>query len=247
MKILLVEDDKVSQKIVYFMMKKKQWLLDIASNGEEAITLTRNNLYDAILMDLHLEDMNGFEVVRKIKKENESLHKNTPIFAMTAGTSIEDKIRCIEAGMQDCLYKPINPELLYSILERLTNKNAHEQMDLASLNNALALLGGSKELLIDLITYFTSNEFKENVLDKMESMINKTEYAALKEITHKLKGTTAYIKDISPLYELVKVLENTIKEGSYESIPENYNLVKKEYEAVSIKLSAYLQFIDHKE
>jgi len=113
--ILLAEDNLINQRVAIAFIKKTGFKIDIASNGQEALLATRNKKYDLILMDVQMPKMDGLEATIEIRKENSS--KDLPIIAMTANAMKGDKEKCLAAGMNDYLSKPIKPAELYTALE----------------------------------------------------------------------------------------------------------------------------------
>ncbi|MEL6253793.1 MAG: response regulator [Bacteroidota bacterium] len=104
LKILLVEDNAINQKVASRMLQKIGYQADIAGNGQEALDALRIISYDLVFMDMQMPVMDGLEATRQIR---EKLDKQPIIIAMTANASEEDKRKCLEAGMQDYLSKPI--------------------------------------------------------------------------------------------------------------------------------------------
>ena len=90
--------------------------VDSAQDGEQAIGKAAENHYAVILMDMQMPILDGLEATRQIRKMPG--HQATPILAMTANVFAEDKLRCLDAGMNDFLFKPLDPELLFSTLLR---------------------------------------------------------------------------------------------------------------------------------
>lgn len=114
MKILLVEDNILNQKIVSFNMKKYNYAVTIVKNGIEAMETVKNEDFNLILMDIMLPGMNGYEItgeIRKLEKER-GTEKKVPIIAITANTLDNDREKCIQAGMNDYLSKPFTAEQL---------------------------------------------------------------------------------------------------------------------------------------
>jgi signal transduction histidine kinase/DNA-binding response OmpR family regulator len=110
LKILLAEDNKVNQKIAKIILQKQGCEVDIANNGVEVLSLLNQNRYDVILMDVQMPEMDGLTATQKII---EQYGNNRPIIiAMTANATDGDKEKCLKAGMDDYLSKPINRELL---------------------------------------------------------------------------------------------------------------------------------------
>lgn len=105
--ILLVEDSQANQAVVKAVLKNKGYSIDIANNGEEAVEKARENTYHIILMDLAMPVMDGLTATRYIRSE-EGANKQTTIIAMTANAFAEDRERCVDAGMNDYISKPID-------------------------------------------------------------------------------------------------------------------------------------------
>ena len=120
MKILLVEDNLMNQKVVMFNLKKLNCEITPVINGKEAFETFKNNKFDIILMDIMLSEMNGYEVtieIRKFEKINEVLNPVT-IIALTANTYENDKEKCLSVGMDDYLSKPFTAQQLINIIQK---------------------------------------------------------------------------------------------------------------------------------
>ncbi len=113
--ILLVEDNPINQKIINIMLKKHGCKVDIANCGEKALQLASDN-YNIIFMDIGLPDISGIDVTARLLKEN--IIKKTPVIALTAHASENDRSLCISAGMKDFISKPISDKKLTTILLR---------------------------------------------------------------------------------------------------------------------------------
>lgn len=120
MKILLVEDNLMNQKVVMFNLKKLNFEILPAVTGSQAVDLFKNNTFDLVLMDIMLPEMDGYEitgVIRKIEKEN-NVKNPVPIIALTANTYDNDKEKCFNAGMNDYISKPFNARQLIDMIEK---------------------------------------------------------------------------------------------------------------------------------
>ena len=122
-KILVVEDDKINEEYVSKLLKTKNIYHDIAINGQEAIEAYNNKEYDLILMDCQLPIINGYDATRKIREIERNNGKHTPIIALTAYAMIGDDEKCIEAGMDECLTKPVDPNLLVDVIDKYSKKS----------------------------------------------------------------------------------------------------------------------------
>ncbi|MCL9781261.1 ATP-binding protein [Vibrio sp. S4M6] len=114
--VLLVEDTLVNQQVVTIMLSNMGVSVEVAGNGKEAIIKCLENQYDAILMDCHMPEVDGYEATLKIRSNGKSWTKQVPIIAVTANVVAEDKQKCFDVGMDDFISKPLTPEGLRGIL-----------------------------------------------------------------------------------------------------------------------------------
>lgn len=121
--ILVVEDNVVNQQLLQRLLEKRDCLVDIASNGFEAIELFKSNTYRVIFMDCLMPDMDGYETTRIIREIERSCSppSATPIVALTASSLMDEEARCYQAGMDDFMRKPINISELEMVLQRHIN------------------------------------------------------------------------------------------------------------------------------
>lgn len=113
-RILLVEDDPVAQEVAFGLLEEIRVKVDLAEDGISALEMARSTDYDLILMDMLLPGMGGIEATRAIRLI--SGRAQVPILAMTANAYDEDRQDCLDAGMNDHIAKPVNPDKLYDAL-----------------------------------------------------------------------------------------------------------------------------------
>ena len=115
-RILVVDDEPINAEIARLQLEAVDLLVDTADDGAKALALVQTNSYAVILMDMQMPKMNGLEATQQIRQI--PAYRDTPIVAMTANAFADDKVLCIEAGMNDFLVKPFKPNVLFATLLR---------------------------------------------------------------------------------------------------------------------------------
>ena len=123
MKILLVEDQFINQKLMKNVLEKGGYEVVPASDGESALKLLSENKYDIILMDIQMPELNGYEVAKKFREMEKVSGEFTPILAMTANSLAGDREKSLESGMDDYIAKPLNMVEINARIEALLKKN----------------------------------------------------------------------------------------------------------------------------
>jgi signal transduction histidine kinase/CheY-like chemotaxis protein len=116
-RILLVEDNNSNRMLAMSVLKRRGWTCDIALNGLEALEMVQKNVYDIVLMDCQMPVMDGYESTRRIR-QLEGMSRHTTIIAMTANAMEGDRAKCLAAGMDDYLSKPLNYPQLLSLIAK---------------------------------------------------------------------------------------------------------------------------------
>ncbi|MGA0612932.1 ATP-binding protein [Caldimonas sp. KR1-144] len=120
--LLLAEDDLVNQMVVAEMLKAHGWAVDLVDNGEAALAAMLEHRYDLVFMDCHMPTMDGYEATRRLREAERLRGTHVPIVALTANTLASDRERCVEAGMDDYLSKPVTSAQLSAAVERWTGR-----------------------------------------------------------------------------------------------------------------------------
>jgi PAS domain S-box-containing protein len=200
LKILLAEDNLVNQKLAIALLEKEGHQVTVAADGQQAVEHYRNDPFDVVLMDVQMPVMDGFAATVAIREHEKSTGRFTPIIAVTAHAGSADRQRCLHAGMDDYLSKPIRAKELRKMIERRTGKasrniapqSAHAAPDRGvDWPKAFETVGGDQSLLKDLISVF---------LDEQSAMENEVKTASdrddnthLRLSAHSLKGAASHL------------------------------------------------------
>jgi CheY-like chemotaxis protein len=134
-RILVAEDNAINQRVALRMLEKLGLSADIAANGAEAVKAIQTNPYPVILMDCQMPEMDGFQATAAIRAwEAERGLPRTPIIAMTAHAMTGDRERCLEAGMDDYLAKPISIRALNEVLSQFVETRRQGERQMMSVN-----------------------------------------------------------------------------------------------------------------
>ena len=119
LRILLVEDNAINQILAQRLIRKRGHNIVVANNGREALAALESERFDLILMDIQMPEMSGLEVTAAIRRKEKDTGEHIPIVATTASAMKEDKERCLEAGMDGYISKPIEREILFETIDRV--------------------------------------------------------------------------------------------------------------------------------
>ncbi|MEN9848006.1 MAG: hypothetical protein RL368_746, partial [Pseudomonadota bacterium] len=180
LRILLVEDNVTNQKVALLLLKRMGYNADIASNGLEALECLERQTYDAVLMDVQMPIMDGFEATRQIRLRWTTPENRPYVIAMTAHALRGYREQCIEAGMDDYVTKPIHPEELAAALTRCPRNDVISSprtvaKSLSTLTTPVMPEVALASLLPELSHHFsiTSNlaETKQKLLDAIQALV----------------------------------------------------------------------------
>lgn len=126
LRLLLAEDNPINQKLAIVLLQKAGYSVDAVDTGLKAVEKVQTNHYSLVLMDVQMPDMDGFEATQQIRLWEQSNGQHIPIIAMTAHAMAGDRDRCIDAGMDDYVTKPLEPRVLFSAIDRWTQNTSTE-------------------------------------------------------------------------------------------------------------------------
>ncbi|RYZ97067.1 MAG: response regulator, partial [Proteobacteria bacterium] len=128
LRVLLAEDNPVNQKIALKMLEKMGLRADAVGNGLEAVIAVKSIPYDVVLMDCQMPDMDGFEATKEIRGQDRPEIRDLPVIAMTANAMVGDRQRCLEAGMDDYVSKPVSAPDLQQVLTKWLREGISRRM-----------------------------------------------------------------------------------------------------------------------
>jgi two-component system sensor histidine kinase/response regulator len=117
LRVLIAEDNLVNQRLAMPLLEKRGHQVTVAGNGHEAVAAAKKIMFDLVLMDLQMPEMDGFEATAALREREKEAGIHLPVIALTAHALKGDRERCLEAGMDGYLTKPIRPQELDAVLE----------------------------------------------------------------------------------------------------------------------------------
>ncbi len=236
--ILLAEDNPVNQKLAMKMLEKMGHTVSVARNGREALAALEADSFDLVFMDVQMPEMDGFEATGLIRDSEERTGSHVPIVAMTAHAMKGDKERCLEAGMDAYVSKPIDPGKLYDVIDTITvATDEHDEaipdagssqyvLDESELLNRV---GGDRELLMDLVSLFL--EDYPTTLREIREATQNRDPEGLRRSAHALKGAVANFAARAAV-ETAEKLEDLGKQQDMTQAAEILPRLEKEIDGV---------------
>ena len=218
-RILLAEDNPINSKLAVALLARAGYAVDTVEDGVQAVDAVREGCYGLVLMDVQMPEMDGFDATKQIRTL-ETGKRHTPIVAMTAHAMKGDRERCLAAGMDDYLPKPLQPNDLYAVLEKWTRsisaardtgplKPRPESDEAAGgpmdWDKGLWYCGGDEALFRELVSQFVNNLGDE--IAKLKIAAQADDARLFTRVAHAIKGMAATF-GADPLAELAGRLES---------------------------------------
>jgi two-component system sensor histidine kinase/response regulator len=232
--ILIAEDNIVNQKVAARQLEKLGYRSDAVANGREAIEALERIPYDLVLLDCQMPEMDGYEATAEIRRR-EGNSKHTLIVAMTANALNGDREKCLAAGMDDYISKPVRPVELAAVIERVfaaRNELLSSPVDLERLFDA-AGAPGSPELAEILDAYL---EAMSTNLVRLQTEIELGDAAEIDFIVHSTHGMSANL-GMTALLGPLREIERGCRENSMADLTELATELAKQFERVRTVLA----------
>nr|WP_279287016.1 PAS domain S-box protein [Heliobacterium chlorum] len=235
--ILLVEDNLVNQRLATALLERLGLTVHAVSNGLEAIGAVAKQDYALIFMDCHMPEMDGFETTAVIRDWESETTRHVPIIAITALAMQGDREKCLYAGMDDYISKPIDPEKLIALLKHwLPLKPEHRAViDMASLAQVLGVKETDLDELLDdiLSTYIDESA---HLMEHLNLAVAHRESTGIKENAHALKSASAAI-GAKTFTSLCAQMESCGRSGDIGCTGELFQRLETEYVQVLAALA----------
>ena len=253
--ILLAEDMVVNQKVALLILKQMGYRADVASNGKEVLEALRRQPYDVVLMDVHMPEIDGLTATKLIHQEWDT--ERPRIIAMTANAMTGDREKCLEAGMDDYVSKPIRVEELREALIRCTslksaeetgepeNKELEKQgdgettaIDLSVLESICEMAGEEASLLVEemITSYLEDTEIR---LQAIAEAVRQADAETIHQAAHSMKSSSANLGAVN-LARLCEELEQLGRDKTIEHTQDLLSDAESEYQLVQQELQAFL-------
>jgi len=225
LEILVVEDNIVNQRLAEHMLRNKGHMVTIANNGREAMEVLERQRFELALVDVQMPEMDGLQLTAAIREKEKVTGEHLPIIAMTAYAMKGDRERCLEAGMDDYVAKPINSKQLFELIagvrsvELKSSLGAKPAVNQDVLDEAalLARFEGEVDLLRDVVNLFMDD--CPRLMDGIRGAVERSDARGLERAAHKLKGTVANFSARAS-YDAALRLEVMGREGHLEKARE---------------------------
>jgi signal transduction histidine kinase/CheY-like chemotaxis protein len=233
-RILLAEDNEINQQIASELLEGAGAVITIANNGREAVEILSTNPqppFDAVLMDLQMPEMDGYQATAKLRSD--ARFATLPIIAMTAHATMEERQRCLAAGMNDHIGKPIDPGNLFATVGRFYRRaevaladsdadpgtlqrpleDSHELPSIAGLDTkgGLSRVSGNRKLYLTLLGQFI--EQQGAAIDEITGALIRKDIALAERLAHTLKGVAGNI-GATRVQSSAGALEKLIRDGA---------------------------------
>ena len=235
LKVLVAEDNKFNQQVIQRMLERRGHTVRVVPNGSETLAALGQSAFDLLLLDVNMPRMDGFEVIRTIREREKTSGNHLRVIALTALSGKRDRERCIEAGMDDFLAKPVRAAEVYVALERVIAVHPIAQPDapagsFALIDPAIVLSGcaGDAALLGEMIQLFEEDAPK--LLGRVEAAVRSSDAEQLRNAAHSLRGLVSSFSTSAAKAALV--LEQLGSEARAGEAAEHYQALNRAVQEV---------------
>jgi len=257
--VLVVDDNKINQQIAVELLTNAGLKVSLANNGKEGVEKIKSHLYDVVLMDVQMPVMDGYQATKEVRRD--PAYSDLPIIAMTANAMTGDKEKCIQAGMNEHVAKPINPNILFETLlhwvkpkEKVdVHSNAvensiidingdgntdYKDVEEIDIEAGIARVGGKKEFYFKLLSDFYADH--ENDLKLMDEAITDGDVNKAQRIIHTLKGISGSLG--AEAFQIVaKDVDGILKEENIQKYKEYFPKLTAEFKLLISEIKQLIE------
>jgi PAS domain S-box-containing protein len=243
-RILLAEDNLINQRLAVGLLEREKHHVVVVDNGQAAVEAAAREYFDLILMDVQMPVLDGLEATRQIRRSEQGL-QHVPIVALTAHVTDDFRQRCLAAGMNEFLTKPIRREQLFRLIETMTGHRSTSSQSKAAdalespvvdWQHAFETVGGDRSLLTEIVDVFLRE--KKNMLRDLEKSLAGGDGKNLRRAAHSIRGALVHL-GAKQAIDLAARLESIGQDGE---LNEGWNLLgefKIELEKLTSELEAF--------
>jgi CheY-like chemotaxis protein len=242
--ILLVEDSVVNQKLAVGLLQRRGHTVLVTNHGAEAVEALKTADVDLVLMDVQMPHMDGFEATSIIRAREKETGKHVPIIAMTAHALKGDRQRCLEAGMDDYVAKPIRAKKLFETIGSVMGVFRGSREDPpgpdsagdggVDWSEALRSVGGDQKLLGEIVKDVL--EETPRLMVAVREAVAQRSSSGLRAAAHKLKGTVRYF-GVTQAFTNARQLEEMGEQGNLEGVETTLATLEKEIDRLAAILA----------
>jgi len=242
--VLVAEDNNVNRRVVCRLLEKRGHGVVAVENGRQALVALESRRFDVVLMDVQMPEMDGFEATRALRERERRTGAHVPVVALTAHAMKGDRERCLAAGMDGYVAKPVEAEQLFATIEQLSHAPAPlgdgvpaSRTDVPILDReaALARLGGDAEVLLEAVSAFRDE--RDMLLSEIRRVISRGDGDALRRAAHALKGALVTLGAASAAEAALR-LERLGSRGDFSAAREACAVLEREVAQLEQELSA---------
>ncbi|MCS6975450.1 MAG: response regulator [Gemmatales bacterium] len=232
LKILLAEDNPVNQRLMVRLLEKDGHHVTLAKNGREAVAAHERDQFDVILMDLQMPEMGGIEAMKLIREREATSGKRTPIIALTAHALKGDREKCLEAGMDGYVSKPVQPAALRAEIARVLGSDAEQPAEaenecgtpILDLDTVLERLDGDTQLLEELLTLLLQDARQD--LERLRAEVPARNSEEVRRIAHRLKGAFSSLC-VERAAQATREIEQAVRDGQWDAVARHVEILEQ--------------------
>ncbi|HLG18690.1 MAG TPA: ATP-binding protein [Bdellovibrionota bacterium] len=241
--ILLTEDNPINQMLAKRILEKAGHRVIVAQNGAEALEALAREEFDLIVMDVQMPVMDGLQTVAAIRKQEKRTGKHTPILAMTAHAMKGDREKCLGAGMDAYLSKPIRGKELVDMVNQFALRRCHgmagsprEQAPEFDISHLKSVVGGDRALMGEIVQLFLAHS--PNMVLAMEQAMEQADRETLARSAHTIKGAIGNFSK-GAAYQMAIEVEDAAQKGDLAHVTPIVATLRKELDKMRSALAMY--------